>query len=67
MYDPAVTEEGTVYDSTKYGAAINRLNRVGASFGAGWFQLKPNSTFMQKVTSHSDNNNVVTRFTFIEV
>jgi len=67
VFDPTVTDEGSVYDSTKYGAAINRLNLAGASFGAGWFQLEPNSTFMQKVTSHADSNNVVTRFTFIEV
>jgi len=65
--DPTVTDYGNVIDITKYGTGSIANIRVGASFGSGWFRLRRNRTFLQKLTSEYDDNNIVTRFSFIDI
>jgi len=70
VYDPTVSDEGDIYDSTRYGAVTGTgatRTIAGQSFGSGWFRLERNKTFLQKITSHYDDNNIVTRFSFIEI
>jgi hypothetical protein len=62
-----ITTPGTLLNSTRYGAASTPSRIVGASFGASWFLLPRNTTFTLTVTSHTNLNNIVTRFTFLEV
>jgi hypothetical protein len=74
--DAVITSQGALINSTKYGVqpdgpgppvkgAISTT--VGDPLGAGWFVLPKNSTLTLKVISHTNGNNVSTRFTFLEI